>query len=61
MDKPIKIIPGYGEVGIDSAASSGNGPYYAKTYDGAYDAVGFASVEEAFEELQYLRDLQGAE
>ena len=51
MDKPIRVIPSVGEVGLDTEASPGNGPYYVKMYDGSYDACGFDSVEEAYEEL----------
>jgi hypothetical protein len=42
-----------GEIGIDSEASAGNGPYYVKLYDGSYDAVGFDTAEEALAELKY--------
>jgi hypothetical protein len=41
----------YGEIGIDSEASPGNGAYYVKLYDGSYDVCGFDSEEEAWEEL----------
>jgi hypothetical protein len=52
MDMMIKATS-YGEVGIDTEASSGNGQYYAKMYDGSYDAVGFDTLEEAWAELEY--------
>jgi hypothetical protein len=42
-----------GEIGTDAEASSGNGPYYVKLYDGSYDAVGFDTAEEALAELKY--------
>lgn len=51
MQKPVRVIPSVGEVGYDTEASPGNGPYYVKMYDGSYDACGFASLEEAYEEL----------
>lgn len=54
MDKVIKVIDGVGEVGIDTEASPGNGPYYAKTYDGELDSCGFDSAEEAWAELCYV-------
>ena len=54
MDKALKTFPGIGEVGIDTEASAGNGCFYAKLYDGSYDAVGFDSVEEAEAELDYI-------
>ena len=41
-----------GEIGIDAEASSGNGQYYVKLYDGSYDAVGFDTAEEALAELK---------
>jgi len=41
-----------GEIGTDAEASSGNGSYYVKLYDGSYDAVGFDSAEEALAELK---------
>jgi hypothetical protein len=43
----------YGEVGIDTEASPGNGKFYVKLYDGSYDAVGFDSFEEAWAELEF--------
>jgi hypothetical protein len=53
MDKVIKSTS-YGEVGIDTEASPGNGQYYAKTYDGELDSVGFDTLEEAWAELEYV-------
>ena len=53
MDMVIRATS-YGEVGIDSEASPGNGQYYAKTYDGELDSVGFDTVEEAWAELEYV-------
>ena len=44
----------YGEVGIDTEASPGNGQFYAKTYDGELDVVGFDTVEEAWAELEFV-------
>ena len=53
MDMMIKSTS-YGEVGIDTEASPGNGQYYAKTYDGVLDSVGFDTLEEAWDELEYV-------
>jgi len=53
MDMMIKATS-YGEVGIDTEASPGNGQYYAKTYDGELDSVGFDTVEEAWAELEFV-------
>lgn len=53
MDKMIKATA-YGEVGIDTEASPGNGQFYAKTYDGELDVVGFDTVEEAWAELEFV-------
>lgn len=53
MDMVIKATS-YGEVGIDTEASPGNGQYYAKTYDGQLDSVGFDTLEEAWAELEYV-------
>lgn len=44
----------YGEIGRDTEASPGNGQFYAKTYDGELDAVGFDTVDEAWAELEYV-------
>jgi hypothetical protein len=53
MDFMIKATA-YGEVGIDTEASPGNGKFYAKTYDGELDAVGYDTVEEAWAELEFV-------
>jgi hypothetical protein len=53
MDQMIRATT-YGEVGIDTEASPGNGQFYAKTYDGELDVVGFDSVEEAWAELELV-------
>ena len=53
MNKMIRATA-YGEVGIDTEASPGNGAYYVKLYDGSYDAVGFDTVEEAWAELEFV-------
>ncbi len=53
MDVIIKATS-YGEVGIDTEASPGAGKYYAKMYDGSYDAVGFVTLSEAWAELEYV-------
>jgi hypothetical protein len=56
-DKTVRVVKKggkpIGEIGTDSEASPGNGPYYVKLYDGSYDAVGFDSAEEALAELKY--------
>lgn len=57
MDYPKRIIQGYGEVGVDTEASPGNGPYYVRVYDGSYDAVGFDTEEEAYAELLEIQSL----
>lgn len=44
----------YGEIGIDTEASPGNGQFYAKTYDGELYSVGFDTVDEAWAELEYV-------
>jgi hypothetical protein len=54
MDQVTRVIEGVGEVGIDTEASPGNGPYYVKMYDGSYDACGFDTEEEALAELKDL-------
>ena len=51
-DKVLKVIPNVGEVGIDTNASPGNGPYYVKSYIVEYDVCGFDSLEEALMELE---------
>ena len=53
-DKVLKVIPGVGEVGIDTEASPGNGPYYVKSYIVEYDVCGFDSLEEALLELEFV-------
>jgi hypothetical protein len=53
MDQVIKATT-YGEVGRDTEASPGNGQFYAKTYDGALDACGYDTAEEAWAELEYV-------
>ena len=54
MDKALRTIPGVGEVGISTEASAGNGAYYAKLYDGTFDSLGFDSVDEALDELEFV-------
>jgi hypothetical protein len=56
MDYPKRIIPGFGEVGVDSEASPGNGSYYVKVYDGSYDSLGFDTEDEAYAELVAMRE-----
>jgi len=53
MHKVIRSTT-YGEVGIDTEASPGNGQFYVKMYDGSYDVVGFDTLEEAWAELEYV-------
>lgn len=53
MDRMIRATS-YGEVGIDTEASAGNGQFYVKLYDGSYDAVGFDTLEEAWAELEFV-------
>jgi hypothetical protein len=47
----MRVIPSFGEVGLDTEASSGNGQFYVRLYDGSYDMCGFDTIEEAWEEL----------
>ena len=54
MDQMTKQIEGWGEVGIDSEASPGNGPYYVKCYVNGHDTVGFDTEEEALLELEFI-------
>ena len=54
----MKVIPSVGEAGLDTEASSGNGQYYVRIYDGSYDACGFDTIEEAIAEL---KDIAGVE
>ena len=52
----------YGEVGIDTDASPGNGPYYIKHYASGADVCGFDSEDEAMDELiGYVDWYEGAE
>ena len=53
-DKILKVIPGVGEVGIDTNATPGNGPYYVKSYIVEYDVCGFDSLDEALMELEFV-------
>ena len=53
MDKVLKSIPGVGEVGIDTSLSHTRFCYYAKLYNGSYNAAGFESQAEAEDELDY--------
>jgi hypothetical protein len=54
-DKAVFVIDGFGECGLDFEHSPGVGAYYVKLYDGSFDCSGYASEEEAREELEYLR------
>ncbi len=54
MDKPIYVVEGVGEYGLDPDHSPGLGPYYVKLYDGSYDSSGFDTEKEAREELEFL-------
>jgi hypothetical protein len=53
MDRMIRATS-YGEVGIDTEASPGNGQFYARTYDGELDTVSYDTVEEAWAELEFV-------
>jgi hypothetical protein len=54
MDKPIYVVEGVGEYGLDPEHSPGVGPYYVKLYDGSYDSSGFDTEDEARAELEIL-------
>ena len=54
MDQMTQQIESWGEVGIDTEASPGNGQYYVKCYVNGYDALGFDTEEEALLELEFL-------
>jgi hypothetical protein len=56
MDNPIFKIKGVGEYGIDTEASTGNGRYYVKTYDGRYDVAGYTK-KEAIEMLDIFSNI----
>jgi len=53
MDQMIKATT-YGEVGIDTEASPGNGQFYGKMYDGSWDNCGYDTLEEAWAELEFV-------
>ena len=57
MNINVKVVPGVGEVGVDTQASPGNGPYYVKHYRSNFDMVGYDSEAEALEELLYIDTL----
>jgi hypothetical protein len=44
----------YGEVGLDTEASPGNGQFYARLYDGSFDMCGYDTIEEAWAELELI-------
>lgn len=50
----IQYFTEVGEAGFDREASSGNGAYYVRLYDGSYDATGFDTLAEAMLELDYI-------
>ena len=50
-DRTMRVIPSVGEAGLDPEASSGNGQFYVRLYDGSYDMCGYDTIEEAWEEL----------
>ena len=56
MDQALKVIKDIGEVGIDTEASPGNGPYYVKHYRTGYDVAGFDSLADALMELEFVED-----
>ena len=56
MDQALKVIKDIGEVGIDTNASPGIGPYYVKHYRTGYDVAGFDSLADALMELEFVED-----
>lgn len=50
-DQTLRVIPGVGEVGLDTEASPGNGQFYVKLYNESFDLCGYDTIEEAWEEL----------
>jgi hypothetical protein len=50
-DQTLRVIPGVGEAGLDTDASPGNGQFYVKLYNESFDMCGYATIEEAWEEL----------
>lgn len=50
-DRTMHVIPDFGEAGLDTEASVGNGAFYVRLYDGSYDVCGFDTIEEAIEDL----------
>ena len=56
-DRTMRVIPSVGEAGLDTEASSGNGKFYVRLYDGSIDICGYDTIEEAWEELvDIMRD-----
>lgn len=53
-DQVKKVIPGVGEVGVDTEASPGLGRWYVKHYASEYDVCGFNSEQDALDELEYV-------
>ena len=47
----MRVIPSFGEAGLDTEASQGNGQFYVRLYDGSYDVCGYDTIEEAYAEL----------
>jgi hypothetical protein len=54
ITRVIQYFTEVGEAGFDREASSGNGAYYVRLYDGSYDATGFDTLAEAMLELDYI-------
>ncbi len=50
-DHTMRVIPSVGEAGLDTDASTGNGQFYVRLYDGSYDMCGYDTIEEAWEEM----------
>ena len=50
-DQTMRVIPSFGEAGLDTEASQGNGQFYVRLYDGSYDVCGYDTIEEAYAEL----------
>ena len=58
MLKAIKIIPDVGEAGIDLDVPFNTCPYYLQSHDSSFFVGGFASLEEAYEELKSIVGVQ---
>jgi hypothetical protein len=54
MDKVLKVVNGVGEVGIDTNASPGNGPYYVKHYATGYEEDDYEDTNEEPEDEEAM-------